>query len=152
MSLTYGLLTVKDLFKKLERDSKLLDEEVTSDRMFNFVVTGYSMIDWIKNDPSVPQSAKDENHIKRLRCQLWLKVCGNLANASKHFKLTRRGPITSSSTSSQGFGVGRFGKGGFGIGEESIEILLNDGTKYDGLDLVNGVLNEWRQYFKLHGV
>jgi len=152
MSLTYGLLTVKDLFEKLERDSKLLDEEVTSDRMFNFVVTGYSMIDWIKKDPSVPQSAKDENQIESLYDNQWLKVCGDLATASKHFEFTIRVSITSSSTSSQGYGVGRFGKGGVGSGEESIEILLNDGTKYDGLDLVNGVLNEWRQYFKLHGV
>jgi len=152
MSLTYGLSTVKELFAKLERDSELLDEEVTSDRMFNFVVTGYSIIDWIKNDPSVPQSAKDQNQIQSLYNNQWLKVCGDLATASKHFTLTHRQLITSSSTSSQGFGVGRFGKGGFGIGEESIEILLNDGTNYDGLDLVNGVLNEWRQYFQLHGV
>jgi len=152
MSLTCGLSTVKELFEKLERDSELLYEEVTSDRMFNFVVTGYSIIDWIKNDPSVPQSAKDQNQIQRLYNKQWLKICGDLATASKHFKLTRRQGITSSSTSSQGYGVGRFGKGGFGIGEESIEILLNDGTNYDGLDLVNGVLNEWHQYFKLHGV
>ena len=152
MSLTYGLSTVKELFAKLERDSKLLDEEVTSDRMFNFVVTGYSMIDWIKNDPSVPQSAKDQNQIQALYSNQWLKICGDLATASKHFTLTQRQPITASSTSSQGFGVGRFDKGGFGIGEESIEIVLNDGTNYDCLDLVNGVLNEWRQFFQAHGI
>jgi hypothetical protein len=89
MSLTYGLSTVKELFAKLERDSELLDEEVTSDRISNFVVTGYSIIDWIKNDPSVPQSAKEQNQIESLYNNQWLKVCGNLANASKHFKLTR---------------------------------------------------------------
>ena len=54
MSLTYGLQTAKELLEKLRRDAALLDEEVSSDRFFNFVVTGYSLIDWIKNDPAVP--------------------------------------------------------------------------------------------------
>jgi hypothetical protein len=58
MSLTYGLSTAKELLEKLQRDAALLDEEVTSDRFFNFVVTGYSLIDWVKNDPVVPAAAK----------------------------------------------------------------------------------------------
>jgi hypothetical protein len=152
MSLTYGLSTVSDLLAKLERDAKSLDDEVTSDLMFNFVVTGYSMIDWIKNDPNVPQTAKASNEIEALYSDQWLKVCGDLATASKHFTLTRRQPITTSATSSQGFGVGRFGKGGFGVGEEAIEIELSDGTKYDALALKNGVLNKWRSFFLTHGI
>jgi len=75
MSLTYGLSTVSDLLAKLERDAKNLDDEVTSDQMFNFVVTGYSMIDWIKNDPNVPQTAKTSNEIQALYNDQWLKVC-----------------------------------------------------------------------------
>lgn len=53
MSLTYGLETARDLFEKLSRDANLLDEEVTSDSFFNFVVTAYSLVDWVQNDPTV---------------------------------------------------------------------------------------------------
>jgi hypothetical protein len=42
----------------LQRDAAGLEEEVTSDRLFNFVVTGYSMIDWVENDPNVPPAAR----------------------------------------------------------------------------------------------
>ena len=39
MSLTFGLQTPRDLLEKLKRDGSLLDDEVTSDRLFNFVIT-----------------------------------------------------------------------------------------------------------------
>jgi len=94
MSLTFDLLSVQDLFAKLQRDADALDQEVTSDRIFNFVVTGYSMIDWVNNDPSVPATAKTAAAVQSLYSKKWLKVCGDLATASKHFTLTSREPIT----------------------------------------------------------
>jgi hypothetical protein len=58
MSLTYGLRSARDLFGKLQRDAATLDEEVTSDKFFNFVVTTDSLRKWLENDPSVPASAQ----------------------------------------------------------------------------------------------
>ena len=152
MSLTFGFYSVCDLFGKLKRDADALDEEVTSDRFFNFVVTGYSMIDWVKNDSSLPKSTKVEAAIKSLYADKWLKVCGDLATVSKHFILDRRKPITSSTASSQGFGNGRFGKGDFGEGEESIQIQLDDGTTFHCLELVQGVIACWRNFFSIHNI
>ena len=148
--LTFGLTSPRDLFGKLQRDASLLKDEVTSDRLFNFVITGYSMIDWIKNDLSVPRSAKAG------RADLYgdrsLKVCGDLANGCKHFTLTRGTPVTSSATSARGHGMGRYGKGAYGVGEESIEIELNDGTKLNCLDLVQDVMSRWKSFFSAHGM
>lgn len=87
MSLTYGLKTAKDLLDKLRRDAKMLDDEVSSDRFFNFVITGYSLIEWVMKDPSVPQSAKTTSEKANLYKNQWLKVCGDIADASKHFTL-----------------------------------------------------------------
>jgi hypothetical protein len=152
MPLLPGLDSAKDLFAKLQRDAALLDNEVSSDGFFNFVVPGYSLIDWIKNDPSIPALAKSKPEVDALYADTRLKVCGDLATAAKHFVLTQRTPITSSATSCQGFGVGRFGKGGFGIGEESINVALNDGTNISALDLVEGVLGTWQSFFARHGL
>jgi len=152
MTLIFCLNSVRDLFAKLQRDSDALDEEVTSDGLFNFVVTGYSMIDWLKNDPAVPASAKADIVISDLRKDKWLKVYGDLAIASKHFKLKQRVPVTSSATTSQGFGVGRYGKGNYGVGEESIEVQLNDGTTFHCLELVQGVIDSWMAFFAAHGI
>ena len=58
MALTYGLRNPRDLLDKLKRDASLLAQGVTSDKFFNFVITGYSIIDWVKNDTSISQSAR----------------------------------------------------------------------------------------------
>jgi hypothetical protein len=153
MALTFGFDSIRDLLAKLERDAKLLVEtEVTGDKFFNFVITGYSMIDWVKNDQSVPASAKAAAVVKALYADQWLKACGDLATAAKHFTLTQRLPITNSAKTESGFGVGRYGMGGYGVGEESIEIELNDGTKFNGLDLVRGVLATWNAFFQTHQI
>lgn len=152
MSLTFGLKCARDLLSKLERDAQLLDQEVTSDRFFNFVVTGYSLIDWIKNDPSVPALAKVPPEIESLYKDRWLKICGDIATASKHLTLTRRTPVTTSASTAQGWSVGRFGKGAWGVGEESIQIVEADGTTSTTFDLVAGVLKTWREFFTRHGI
>ena len=112
------------------------------------------MIDWVKNDPSVPPCAKGD--VQTLYSDTWLKVCRDLANASKHFELKpnsrNRPPVTADASSSSGFGVGRFGKGEFGIGEESIEIELNTGTTFQCAELVNGVIASWQTFFAAHGI
>jgi hypothetical protein len=48
--------------------------------------------------------------------------------------------------------VGRFGKGGFGIGEEGIVIELNDGSSFSCLELVKNVIETWEEVFRLHGL
>lgn len=152
MVLSFGFSGIKDLFLKLEREATALNEEVTRDRFFNFVVTSYSLIDWIKNDPSVPSSAKNKQVIERLYNDRWLKICGDLATACKHFELTTRKPVTSSATSEQGFGFGRYNKGLHGIGEEAIVVTLNNKTTIDCQDIIAGVLTTWNSFFLEHGI
>jgi hypothetical protein len=153
MSLTFSFASIRDVLSKLERDStRMRTEEMNGDRFFDFVVTAYSMIDWVKRDPSVPASAKQPHEIQWLYSNQWIKVCGDLATAVKHFALTTRHPTTSATTSETGFGVGRFGMGGYGVGEESIELTLNDGTKLNALDVVQGAISAWKTFFQVHSV
>lgn len=151
MSLTFGFTSVRDLMAKLERDAGLLERQaVPGDAFFNFVITGYSVIDWVKNDTSLPAFAKAA--VQALYADQLLKVCGDLATASKHFTLSSRKPVTGAATSHRGFGVGRYGMGGYGVGKEAIDIHLNDGTTLDALLLVRGVLATWRTFFQAHQI
>jgi hypothetical protein len=153
MPRTYGLRTSRDLLAKLERDAELLRKEVTSDHFFNFVVTAYSLADWIKNDPSVSQVAKDA--LDLFRSSRTIQICRDLANASKHFTLDPRrnpNPRVDSVTSEQGFGMGRFGHGGFGIGEEEIHVVLEDGSVQNGLTIMENTLQEWLGFFSQYSL
>src|ERR1039458_8605023 len=109
MTLTFDLKSTRDLVGKLQRDPEALEEEVTSDRLFNFVLTGYSMIDWIKNDPNIPATAKTGPVVDGLRNDQWLRACGDLANSCKHFTLAKREAVTVSAESARGYGAGPIG-------------------------------------------
>lgn len=153
MPLTYGLKTARDLLAKLERDAKQLRDEVSSDRFFNFVVTAYSLADWIHNDPTVPPSAKSD--LQRFRGTSQIQICRDLANASKHFQLDPKrnpNPKVTAADSEQGFGIGRFGVGGYGVGEEEITVILSAGNTLSGLKLMEDTLREWQHFFTTHGI
>jgi len=148
MSLTPGLTSALDLLHKLQRDVERLNKEVTSDDFFNFVITGYSLIDWVKHDASLPESARTSEEIDRLYKEPWLKVCGDLASASKHYTLTRRKSVVTSAESQRGWGKGRYGKGGYGVGEEAIVIRINNDTEWTALEFACGVLQAWLHFFE----
>ena len=149
MLLIPGISTAKDLFEKLKRDAAILDKEVSSDAFFNFVITGYSLIDWVKKDSSIPHAKAD---IDALYSNKWLKICGDLATSAKHFVFTNRKPITSSSTSRQGYGIGRYKKGAYGVGEELIAVSLTDGSEISSLEIVLNVIDTWQLYFTKHKI
>src|ERR1035437_7744477 len=144
MSLTYGLRTARDLLAKLERDAALLRQEVSSDRFFNFVVTAYSLLDWVQNDPGVHKVVKLD--LERFRSTQSIQICRDLANSSKHFTLDPKrnpNPKIHSVDSDQGFGVGRYGMGKYGVGEEKIAVLFDTGIGQDGLTVVEDALRDW---------
>jgi hypothetical protein len=152
MTLTPGLASAVDLFHKLQRDIGRLDKEVTGDCFFDFAITGYSLIDWVRNDPSLLAAVRSQTEIDRLRSEPWLKVCGDLANASKHFKLTRRNPVVTGATSRTGYGAGRYGMSTYGQGEEDIEVEIDNGTVWAAREFVVGVLQAWLQFFERHKI
>jgi hypothetical protein len=109
---------------------------------------------FIRNDRdlTVPQSAREQTVIEAIRRDPWLLLCGDAATGAKHFKLTQRVPTADKVSVMSGWGVGRFGKGTFGVGEEHITVHLPDGTVYGALELVAGVLRSWEAFFNHHGI
>jgi hypothetical protein len=152
VGLTPGLNSAVDLFHKLQRDVARLDRAITHDQFFNLVITGYSLIDWVKNDTSLPAAARTSESITGLHKEPWLKVCGDLANASKHFVLTTRKPVVRRVTSKSGFGIGRYGKGAFGEGERDIEVHIDGAPIWSALEFSVGVLQVWIAFFERHGI
>ena len=152
MALTYGLTTAADMLAKFRRERQRLLREVTSDDFFNFVVTAYHLIEWIEKDPSIPAAAKSD--LACVRRDTFIATCRDLTNASKHFRLKAnyQNQVTSSASSERGYGLGRYGAGGFGVGEESITVELLDGTSFSALDLVDQVSRLWEAFFARHGL
>ena len=151
-ALTYSFQSAKDMLEKLRREHQRLYTEVTGDNFFNFVATGYHLAEWIERDPSVPGTAK--NDVPSVRALSSIATCRDLTNAGKHFRLKAnyQNQVASNAKSERGFGVGRYGMGGFGVGEESIIIELLNGRTFNALELSDDVLKEWEGFFNRHAL
>ena len=148
MSLTYSFEKARDLFDKMIRDARALEKAVSGDRAFNFVITALHLKDWIEQDPSVSKSAKDD--IDVIQRNRYFQICRDLANASKHMVITKYTPSTADASSKQGWNVGRYGKGQYGVGEESIKIIHTDGTVVSILELKDEIICIWKNFVQKH--
>ena len=105
MTLTFDLATARDALAKARREYQALEAAVIAedktrigDSLYNFSVSVYHVRDWLIENPSSTYSKADvEAHIKT---STPLLVCRDLCNASKHRKIRRYKPNTSSVTSS----------------------------------------------------
>lgn len=152
MTLRFGLQSSKDLLQKIIAEGEMLEKEITSYTLFNFVTSAYHLCEWIEKDQSVPEAAKQA--VTTVKTAQSIRICRDLTNATKHFNLKKgyKNQVASDATSSSGFGRGRFGCGGFGVGEEIIEIDLLDGSTIAVLNLKNSVIEIWKAFFQVHGI
>jgi hypothetical protein len=51
---TIAAVVLARAFREAETGLGASQAEVTTDRFFDFVITGYSLIDWVKKDPAMP--------------------------------------------------------------------------------------------------
>jgi hypothetical protein len=152
VSLTYGLKTPRDMLEKLRREHARLRVQVTSDDLFNFVVTAYHIRDWVRRHPSASEAAKEEAW--SLYSNTYIGVCRDLTNASKHYVLWQnyKDQVTEKVSAISAYGSGRYGVGDYGSGEESIVVMLKDGRRMDALFLAQEVIDLWEQFFRKHGL
>ncbi len=152
MSLTAGVKTPRDMLGKLHKEHGRLETEVSSGDLMNFAITGYHMIEWIKKHPSSSGGAKSD--LEGMYRNPDIGVCRDIANESKHFELRTNyeDRVTDKTSATSGFGAGRYGMGPYGIGEESIVVVLLDGTRFDSLTWAQRVVDAWDSFFSKHGL
>ncbi len=139
MALTAGLKTPRDMLAKLHTEHSRLKTTVTSGDLMNFAITGYHLIEWIKKNPSTAATVKSD--LEAMYRNPDIGVCRDIANESKHFALKNHYEDR----------VG-YGKGPYGIGEESIVVVLLDGTRFDSLTWAQRVMDAWDAFFSKHGL
>jgi hypothetical protein len=117
------------------------------DEIHAFFQNCYHLKDWIKNDPAVAQTARDavETFINGSRP---LRLCADICNAQKHFKLT-----TPRSAEAPKFGKKLF-KVGLGNAQPTtiaLEWTIEAGSgAVEAFDLATQCLTEWKNYLRTH--
>ena len=149
MRLTPGINNSRDLFQKLKRDADRLKKEGSSnaDAMFDFVVTAHHLKEWIKQDNTMPREAKRQ--LSAVERTPQLRMCADIANASKHFLRVPRNAYIRGVRSLRGLGIGRIGTGPIGHGEQVITIELDTGKVIHALNFCMEVLELYRPLFEV---
>lgn len=115
------------------------------DDVWSFFQNCWHLKDWVKNDPSVP--ARVRNSIEKLvAAPRPLMMCADLANATKHLKLTKK-PRAGAKQSHWNIAITP--------GESSkvqYAIDVGSGTRQDGLDLARKCLSEWERILSDEGL
>jgi hypothetical protein len=91
--LTPGFPGYEEYYGKLHRDFDHLNREPNSDNFMNFILTANHLLDWIKKNTEIDPDLRrnvEEDWNKSTFGNEWecLRICKDLANASKHFDLT----------------------------------------------------------------
>jgi len=148
MALPKKYQTGRHLLSKLVQHAANLEEEVTWHEFNDFAVAAYHLCEWVQNDAATTKAARCE--LDLLRNSLQIQACRDAANSYKHMTIKQYTPKTKSTDVQEGWGIGRYGKGGYGTGEEEVVLSMVDGSKFNALDLARQVVELWNNFFNKH--
>ena len=128
------------------------------DDVWNFFQNSWHLKDWVKNDSELSQQHRGavESDVSSIEVLL---ICADLANRSKHLRLTRKrldADISKRSTNIHA-GTVHLSLSGEqtstpGYGELVFTIIADDGREFDVIDTAQQVVDEWRGLLAKYGV
>lgn len=130
---------------KNNKNRNLVDYE---DDVWSFFQNCWHLKDWVKNDEAISEVYRkkvesDVNNIQEL------KVCADLANRSKHLKLTSS--RVDAQVTKRNLHI-YAGPPGEGFGEYNFIIQLDNGNSYDAIQLAENAVKKWENLLTSYGV
>lgn len=138
----------QEQFARIRRYLDRMERKGTTDAdyddMLSFFVHAWHLIEWTKNDPTIGGSV---NVWKHATASASIRHCGDIANGTKHVKLTRPYARPTPKVTREDVGIW-VGHGA----EKSYEFTLSDGSKQDALLLARQIVSDWQALLKRYGV
>ncbi|WP_114633638.1 hypothetical protein [Vibrio splendidus] len=154
MSILHGFSEPRDMLYKLLRDGRKChiaeSVECKFDHLFNFVVTGHSIRDWCIDFLNLDGAGKNAFHIRCNQSE-YLEYCRDIANTSKHFRLSDGVRSVSNVASAQEEYVdldGDFNKiPGTEQKKNSAMIVLPSNEEVELFYFIHGVISQFKTIF-----
>ena len=143
---------VKRLLVRIEDQDK--DQTTYEDDLWSFFQNCWHLKDWIKNDSSIYQDVRIEYKVKKYNS---LQIVADLANRSKHLKLTSSrvdadvksvGVTIHVPTLNLDLRTGETTTSGEVHSEYQYTIMTNDGLEYNALDLARDSVRDWEELIR----
>ena len=140
------------------RSNRNRDLDEYEDDVWNFFQNAWHLKDWVKNDSELEQRYRDAvgDDVSAIEV---LQICADLANRSKHLRLTRKwldADISERATHIYA-GTAYLSSNGKqtntpGYGEFRFMICTDDGRVFDVIQLAEQIANEWRFLLAKYGI
>jgi hypothetical protein len=85
----FELETPRDMYRKAKRELERMQSDLNTDTIFNYFVTVYHIIDYVKRQETVSSAAIDSMYDDND-----FKMCQFICNKGKHLVLTENDPAT----------------------------------------------------------
>lgn len=121
-----------------------------ADDLDDFCKTAWHLVELVERDANSTREMR--KLASRLRSDPGISLCEHAANVEKHGtskpKVAKKVGLNAVEIN-QGWGIGGFGRGGYGVGEQDITFKFDDGTERNAFDFAAAVLNKWEKIFGL---
>jgi len=142
-----GFFTIRDhedMLAKAERELDRMEADLNTDTVFNFFVSAYHVMDYVKAIP-VPKTATD-----LMYADPDFEMCQFICNKGKHLEL-KRDDKDARFAPGEPTRFGRHRLGTVRLGWTSPRFLV-DGREVNVLQLGRGLIAKWKAFFIANGI
>ena len=141
----FEITSPRDLLHKAKRDYEKMKADTSTDTIFNFFVTTYHVVDYVKALGTVSDSA-----IGQLYADADFKLCQFLCNKGKHIKLWNGEPYETKHQA--GGNLGTFVLGLDPLGGWEKFVVLDGSQEVNVIQLGARLIDKWEAFFATHGI
>ena len=143
----FELQSPRDLLEKAKRDYVKMKADTSTDSIFNFFVTTYHVVDYVKALDAVSKVAIDQ-----LYEDSDFKMCQFLCNKGKHIKLCQESAFEAKHKAATGVPLGSFVLGTSELGCPERFVVVDGGEEVEAVDLGEKLLQKWEAFFAAQGI
>lgn len=144
----FEIASPRDLLNKAKRDYEQMKTDTSTDAVFNFFVTTYHVVDYVKALGTVSSSSIDQHYTDDD-----FKMCQFLCNKGKHIKLRSGEPYEAKHQPSiPGGALGSFVLGVDRLGGPERFVVLDGAQEVDVIELGKRLIEKWEAFFLAHGI
>ena len=144
----FEIASPRDLLDKAKRDYETMKTDTSTDTIFNFFVTTYHIVDYVKALGTASDSAIDQ-----LYADPDFKICQFLCNKGKHIKLRSREPYAAQHQPAVlGGALGSFVLGVDRLGGPEKFVVLDGSQEVEVTELGARLILKWEEFFTAHKI
>ena len=144
----FEIASPRDLLAKAKRDYEKMKIDTSTDTIFNFFVTAYHIVDYVKALGTVPQTAIDT-----LYSDTDFRMCQFLCKKGKHIQLRGNEPYEAKHVPAiQGGILGSFILGYDILGRTETFVIVDGTQELDVVKIGDDLIKKREDFFLSHGI